>query len=171
VYAEPLGAGVARLAMDLETAELVKVAANASLATKISFINAIADVCAATGTDVAQLAAALGHDERIGRRFLSPCLGFGGGRLPKDIRAFRATALDLGVSSVAGLLAEVDAINENRRAVVTVHDPAALANAARAGQPRRLGSASSSSPRRQASSARPRMAMVRMPENTRAVLR
>lgn len=118
VYAEPLAAGVASLTMDLETAELVKVAANAFLATKISFINAMADACTAAGADVAQLAAALGYDERIGRRFLAPGLGFGGGCLPKDIRAFRATALELGVPSVAGLLGEVDTINESRRALV-----------------------------------------------------
>jgi UDPglucose 6-dehydrogenase len=118
VYAEPLAAGVPSLVMDLETAELVKVAANAFLATKISFINAMADACAAAGADVAHLAAALGYDERIGRRFLAPGLGFGGGCLPKDIRAFRATALELGVTSVAGLLGEVDTINESRRALV-----------------------------------------------------
>jgi len=119
VYAGPLATGVPELVMDLETAELVKVAANAFLATKISFINAMADACQATGADVAMLAEALGHDERIGRRSLTPGLGFGGGCLPKDIRAFRATALDLGVTSVAGLLAEVDTINQSRRALIT----------------------------------------------------
>ncbi len=119
VYAGPLAAGVPGLEMGLETAELVKVAANAFLATKISFINAMADVCAAAGADVLQLAGALGHDERIGRRFLAPGLGFGGGCLPKDIRAFTATARDLGVPSVAALLSEVDAINEGRRALIT----------------------------------------------------
>jgi UDPglucose 6-dehydrogenase len=118
-YAEPLAAGVPGLVMDLETAELVKVAANAFLATKISFINAMADVCAASGADVLQLARALGHDERIGRRFLAPGLGFGGGCLPKDIRAFTATAHDLGVTSVANLLTEVDAINQSRRTLLT----------------------------------------------------
>ena len=80
--------------MDLETAELVKVAANSFLATKISFINVMAEMCEATGADVLQLADAIGIDERIGRKFLSPGLGFGGGCLPKDIRAFRATAQD-----------------------------------------------------------------------------
>ena len=115
VYATPLAAGVPLLVMDLETAELVKVAANAFLATKISFINGMAEMCEAAGADVIPLAEALGYDARIGRRFLSPGLGFGGGCLPKDIRAFRATASDLGVSSVVDLLTTVDAINLGRR--------------------------------------------------------
>ena len=118
VYDQPLAAGVPGLVMDLETAELVKVAANAFLATKISFINAMADVCEAAGADVARLAEALACDERIGRRSLSPGLGFGGGCLPKDIHAFRATAADLGVGSVARLLGEVDDVNQARRARV-----------------------------------------------------
>ena len=115
VYAKPLAAGIPALAMDLETAELVKVAANAFLATKISFINAMAEVCEAAGADVVRLAGALGHDERIGAKFLGPGLGFGGGCLPKDIRAFSATAAGLGVSSVPSLLGTVDAINTGRR--------------------------------------------------------
>jgi UDPglucose 6-dehydrogenase len=115
VYATPLAAGIPGLAMSLETAELVKVAANAFLATKISFINVMAEVCEAVGADVLQLADALGRDERIGRRFLAPGLGFGGGCLPKDIRAFRTTAADLGVGSLANLLATVDTINTGRR--------------------------------------------------------
>jgi UDPglucose 6-dehydrogenase len=115
VYARPLAGGIPALVMDLETAELVKVAANAFLATKISFINAMAEVCEASGADVLQLADALGHDERIGRKFLGPGLGFGGGCLPKDIRAFRATAAGLGVSSVVDLLGTVDTINLSRR--------------------------------------------------------
>ena len=115
VYAAPLAAGVPLLVMDLETAELVKVAANAFLATKISFINAMAEVCEAAGADVIPLAEALGHDARIGRRFLSPGLGFGGGCLPKDVRAFRASASALDVGSVVSLLTCVDAINEGRR--------------------------------------------------------
>jgi UDPglucose 6-dehydrogenase len=119
VYAAPLAAGVPLLVMDLETAELVKVAANAFLATKISFINAMAEVCEAAGADVMPLAEALGYDGRIGRRFLSPGLGFGGGCLPKDVRAFRATASDLGVGSVVSLLTAVDAINQGRRDRVT----------------------------------------------------
>ena len=118
VYAQALRAGVPGLTMDLETAELVKVSANAFLATKISFINAMAEVCETVGADVVRLAEALSHDERIGRRFLSPGLGFGGGCLPKDIRAFRATAMSLGVESVADLLGGVDAINCGRRSRV-----------------------------------------------------
>jgi UDPglucose 6-dehydrogenase len=112
--------------MDLETAELVKVAANAFLATKISFINAMAEVCEQAGADVIPLAEALGYDARIGRRFLSPGLGYGGGCLPKDIRGFRATAADLGVSSLENLLATVDEINLGRRErVVTLARQAA----------------------------------------------
>ena len=128
VYAAPLAAGIPALVMDLETAELVKLAANAFLATKISFINAMAEVCEQAGGDVLMLAEALGHDARIGRRFLSPGLGFGGGCLPKDVRAFRATASALGVGSVDRLLATVDAINLGRRDRVV-----ALARAAAAG--------------------------------------
>jgi nucleotide sugar dehydrogenase len=115
VYATPLAAGIPLLDMDLETAELVKVAANAFLATKISFINVMAEVCEAVGADVIPLAEALGHDERIGRRFLGPGLGFGGGCLPKDIRAFRATAESLGVASLVSLLTVADNINLGRR--------------------------------------------------------
>jgi UDPglucose 6-dehydrogenase len=181
VYATPLSSGIPGLTMDLETAELVKVAANAFLATKISFINVMAEMCEASGADVIRLADAIGIDERIGRKFLSPGLGFGGGCLPKDIRAFRATAAERGVDSLVDLLTTVDNINLGRRdrvialareavggdlagqritvlgaafkpnsddirdspslaisgrladegAVVTVHDPAAMANAAR----------------------------------------
>jgi UDPglucose 6-dehydrogenase len=116
VYAEPLAQGVPFLVMDLPTAQLVKVAANAFLATKISFINAMAEVCEAAGADVVPLARALALDERIGGRFLAPGLGFGGGCLPKDIRAFGTTARELGVESVSDLLSEVDAINLRRRA-------------------------------------------------------
>jgi UDPglucose 6-dehydrogenase len=119
VYAVPLANGVPGLVMDLETAELVKVAANSFLATKISFINAMAEVCEATGADVTRLAAALAHDDRIGGKFLAAGLGFGGGCLPKDIRAFRATARELGVGSVVSFLGEVDAINMSRRSRVT----------------------------------------------------
>jgi UDPglucose 6-dehydrogenase len=119
VYAVPLANGVPGLVMDMETAELVKVAANSFLATKISFINAMAEMCETAGADVTRLAVALAHDDRIGGKFLSPGLGFGGGCLPKDIRAFRATAKELGVGSIVGLLGEVDAINMSRRARVT----------------------------------------------------
>jgi UDPglucose 6-dehydrogenase len=116
VYAGPVADGVPFLVTTLPTAELVKVAANAFLATKVSFINAIAEVCEAAGADIVPLAAALAHDERIGGRFLVPGLGFGGGCLPKDIRAFRAATRELGVGSVGALLTEVDAINLRRRA-------------------------------------------------------
>jgi UDPglucose 6-dehydrogenase len=116
VYAGPLEAGVPFLVTDLPTAELVKTSANAFLATKVSFINAIAEVCEASGADIVPLAQALALDERIGGRFLVPGLGFGGGCLPKDIRAFAAATRDLGVGSVSALLGEVDAINLRRRA-------------------------------------------------------
>ena len=102
--------------MDLASAQLVKVAANAFLATKISFINAMAEVCEATGADVKKLSEALSHDTRIGGRFLHAGLGFGGGCLPKDIRAFMARAEELGVEQALSFLSEVDAINLRRRA-------------------------------------------------------
>jgi UDPglucose 6-dehydrogenase len=105
--------------MDLETAELVKVSANSFLATKISFINAMAEMCEAAGADVIALADAIGIDDRIGRKFLSPGLGFGGGCLPKDIRAFRTTAGNMGVDSIVSLLTTVDEVNLGRRARVT----------------------------------------------------
>jgi UDPglucose 6-dehydrogenase len=100
---------------DLATAELVKVAANAFLATKISFINAMAEIAEVTGADVTQLADAIGHDARIGRRFLGAGIGFGGGCLPKDIRAFSARAEELGRGESVAFLREVDAINLRRR--------------------------------------------------------
>jgi UDPglucose 6-dehydrogenase len=115
VYAEALAAGVPRLTMDYPTAELVKAAANAFLATKISFINAMAEVCEAAGADVTRLAEAIGHDERIGPKFLGAGLGFGGGCLPKDIRAFMARAGELGADQALTFLREVDAINMRRR--------------------------------------------------------
>lgn len=115
VYSAAIEAGVPYLLTNHATAELVKVAANAFLATKISFINAMAEVAEATGADVTTLADALGHDERIGRRFLGAGIGFGGGCLPKDIRAFMARAEELGLSESLGFLREVDAINLRRR--------------------------------------------------------
>ena len=115
VYAATIGAGTPRIVTDYATAELVKVAANAFLATKISFINAMAEIAEATGADVTQLADAIGHDARIGRRFLNSGLGFGGGCLPKDIRAFVARADELGVSNSLNFLREVDEINLRRR--------------------------------------------------------
>ena len=116
VYAGPIAAGTPFLATDLATAELVKVAANAFLATKISFINAMAEVCEAAHADVMTLSEALGHDPRIGRAALRPGLGFGGGCLPKDIRAFMARAEELGVEPAVSFLREVDGINMRRRA-------------------------------------------------------
>ena len=101
-----------------ETAELVKVAANAFLATKISFINAIAEVCEVAGADVVDLADAIGYDARIGRRFLNAGIGFGGGCLPKDIRAFLHRAGELGVEDAMSFLRQVDEINQRQRARV-----------------------------------------------------
>ena len=101
---------------DFATSQLVKVAANAFLATKISFINAMAEVCEVTGGDVTMLSKALSYDDRIGGRFLNAGLGFGGGCLPKDIRAFMARAGELGVDQALSFLKEVDAINLRRRA-------------------------------------------------------
>jgi len=116
VYAKVIDEGCPVISTDLATAELVKVAANSFLATKISFINAMAEVCEVTGADVATLAEALGHDDRIGPRFLKAGLGFGGGCLPKDIRGFMARAEELGVVQAVSFLREVDAINLRRRA-------------------------------------------------------
>ncbi|MFS0704285.1 UDP-glucose/GDP-mannose dehydrogenase family protein [Cellulomonas sp. 179-A 9B4 NHS] len=110
-----LDRGTPLVECDLATAELVKVAANSFLATKISYINAMAEVCEATGADVNLLAKALSFDDRIGGRFLKPGLGFGGGCLPKDIRAFAARAAELGVGQAVSFLHEVDAINARRR--------------------------------------------------------
>jgi UDPglucose 6-dehydrogenase len=115
VYASQIAQGIPFITADYPTAELVKVAANAFLATKISFINAMAEVCEATGADVTKLSEALSHDDRIGAKFLRPGLGFGGGCLPKDIRAFMARADELGVDQALSFLREVDAINIRRR--------------------------------------------------------
>ena len=115
VYAQPLADGTPQVVTDFATAQLVKVAANSFLATKISFINAMAELCEATGADVTQLADAIGHDARIGRRFLNAGLGFGGGCLPKDIRAFMARAGELGADQALSFLREVDSINLRRR--------------------------------------------------------
>ncbi len=114
-FAPILEAGTPLVVADLKTAELVKVAANSFLATKISYINAMAEVCEATGADVNLLATALSFDDRIGGRFLKPGLGFGGGCLPKDIRAFAHRAEELGVGQAVAFLHEVDAINGRRR--------------------------------------------------------
>jgi UDPglucose 6-dehydrogenase len=115
VYARPIADGSLFITTGLETAELAKVAANAFLATKISFINAMAEICEAGGGDVQVLSRILGADPRIGSAFLRPGLGFGGGCLPKDIRAFMARTADLGVGQALGFLREVDAINLRRR--------------------------------------------------------
>lgn len=115
VYATILDAGTPYISTDVATAELVKVSANAFLATKISFINAISEICEAVGADIMPLATALGYDARIGNRFLSPGLGFGGGCLPKDIRAFLARAEELGIEESLAFLRNVDSINVKRR--------------------------------------------------------
>ncbi|WP_448856412.1 UDP-glucose dehydrogenase family protein [Corynebacterium camporealensis] len=115
VYAQALEQDTPFLVTDLQTAELVKVSANAFLATKISFINAVSEICEIAGGDVVALADAIGLDERIGRKFLGAGLGFGGGCLPKDIRAFMARAGELGADQALTFLREVDAINMRRR--------------------------------------------------------
>jgi UDPglucose 6-dehydrogenase len=115
IYAPLLAEGTPIIVTDPATAELVKVSANAFLATKISFINVIADVCSTAGADVRTVADAIGLDARIGRRFLNAGLGFGGGCLPKDIRAFMARASELGATEALSFLREVDIINMRRR--------------------------------------------------------
>ncbi len=115
VYSIPLTESTPTVHCDLATAELIKTAANAFLATKISFINAMAQMCQAAGGDVTLLADALGYDKRIGREFLNAGLGFGGGCLPKDIRALAVRADELGVSVLADLIGSVEAINEGQR--------------------------------------------------------
>ena len=115
IYAAALAAETPLVITDFATAELVKVAANAFLATKISFINAMAEIAEVTGADVTQLADAIGYDNRIGRRFLGAGVGFGGGCLPKDIRAFTARAEELGRGESVAFLKEVDSINLRRR--------------------------------------------------------
>ncbi|MHA7960634.1 UDP-glucose dehydrogenase family protein [Streptomyces sp. L500] len=115
VYATPVGEGSPFVVADYPTAELVKTAANSFLATKISFINAMAEVCEAADGDVVKLAEAIGHDDRIGKKFLRAGVGFGGGCLPKDIRAFMARAGELGADQALTFLREVDSINMRRR--------------------------------------------------------
>jgi UDPglucose 6-dehydrogenase len=118
VYASLLKDGVPWVRADLPTAELVKVAANSFLATKISFINAMAEICEASGGDVTVLAKAIGYDPRIGSRFLQAGIGFGGGCLPKDIRAFMARSEELGAKQSLEFLREIDSINMRARARV-----------------------------------------------------
>ncbi|MFI9341650.1 UDP-glucose dehydrogenase family protein [Streptomyces sp. NPDC052773] len=115
VYATPLAEGTPFVVTDFPTAELVKTSANSFLATKISFINAMAEVCEAAGGDVAKLAEAIGYDDRIGRKFLRAGIGFGGGCLPKDIRAFMARAGELGADQALTFLREIDSINMRQR--------------------------------------------------------
>ncbi|CAG6398149.1 UDP-glucose/GDP-mannose dehydrogenase family protein [Streptomyces cocklensis] len=115
VYATPVAEGTPFVVTDYPTAELVKTAANAFLATKISFVNAMAEVSEAAGGDVAKLAEAIGYDDRIGHKFLRAGIGFGGGCLPKDIRAFMARAGELGADQALTFLREVDSINMRRR--------------------------------------------------------
>jgi UDPglucose 6-dehydrogenase len=115
VYEPVIALGTPWIRADLPTAELVKVAANSFLATKISFINAMAEVCEAAGGDVTVLAKAIGYDPRIGNRFLQAGIGFGGGCLPKDIRAFMARAEELGAKQALEFLREIDAINLRAR--------------------------------------------------------
>jgi UDPglucose 6-dehydrogenase len=115
VYKPIIDLGTPWIRADLPTAELVKVAANSFLATKISFINAMAEVCEAAGGDVTVLAKAIGYDPRIGSRFLQAGIGFGGGCLPKDIRAFMARAQELGANQALEFLREIDAINLRAR--------------------------------------------------------
>jgi UDPglucose 6-dehydrogenase len=115
VFAPIVARGTPQVVADYATAEMVKTAANSFLATKISFINAMAELCEATGADVKQLADAIGYDDRIGRKFLNAGLGFGGGCLPKDIRAFMARAGELGADQALTFLREVDNINMRRR--------------------------------------------------------
>ena len=115
VYAANLAENTPWVRADLPTAELVKVAANSFLATKISFINAMAEICEAAGGDVTVLAKAIGYDPRIGSRFLQAGIGFGGGCLPKDIRAFMARAHELGAEKAVEFLREIDAINLRAR--------------------------------------------------------
>ncbi len=115
VYAPIIATGTPFLELDVPTAELVKVAANAFLATKISFINAMAEVAEVSGADAVSLAKAIGYDDRIGNKFLRTGIGFGGGCLPKDIRGFVARAEELGVGSAVEFLKDVDAVNLRRR--------------------------------------------------------
>lgn len=115
VYASPIADGSPFVVTDFPTAELVKTSANSFLATKISFINAMAEVCEAAGGDVARLAEAIGHDDRIGKKFLRAGIGFGGGCLPKDIRAFMARAGELGADQALTFLREIDSINMRQR--------------------------------------------------------
>ena len=115
IYSKIISSGCPFIVTDPPTAELVKTSANAFLATKISFINAVSEICDAAGADVKAIADAIGYDDRIGRKFLNAGLGFGGGCLPKDIRAFMARAGELGAAEALTFLREVDNVNMRRR--------------------------------------------------------
>jgi UDPglucose 6-dehydrogenase len=115
VYSALIANNVPWIRTDLATSELVKVAANSFLATKISFINAMAEICEVAGGDVTLLAKAIGYDPRIGSRFLQAGIGFGGGCLPKDIRAFMARSEELGAQQSLEFLREIDSINQRAR--------------------------------------------------------
>ena len=114
-YSTLIANSVPWIRTDLATSELVKVAANSFLATKISFINAMAEICEVAGGDVTLLAKAIGYDPRIGSRFLQAGIGFGGGCLPKDIRAFMARSEELGAQQSLEFLREIDSINQRAR--------------------------------------------------------
>lgn len=135
VYRAPLERGTPFLVMPWASAELVKSAANAFLATKISFINAIAEVCEAVGGDVAAVAEALGYDERIGHQYLGAGLGFGGGCLPKDVRAFRARADECGAGDALAFLGQVELINARRRQRVVQLASELVAQSSKAAEP------------------------------------
>lgn len=135
VYSTPIADGSPVVVTNLPTAELIKVSANAFLATKISFINAMAELCELTGADVTLLADALGHDDRIGRKFLGAGLGYGGGCLPKDIRALIARAGELGAGEAVEFLRDVDTVNQRRRERV-VRDTLNLVRATGNARPR-----------------------------------
>jgi len=116
VYAPQIKDGVPVVRTDLATAELAKVSANVMLAARISLVNMLAEVCEASDADVGDLTRILGRDDRIGSKFLNPGVGFGGGCLPKDTRAFVARAEELGVGAAVRVLREIDAINMRQRA-------------------------------------------------------
>ncbi len=138
VYRAPLERGTPFLVMPWASAELVKSAANAFLATKISFINAIAEVCEAVGGDVAAVAEALGYDERIGHQYLGAGLGFGGGCLPKDLRAFRARADECGAGDALAFLGQVELINARRRQRVVQLASELVAQSPKVAQPSKV---------------------------------
>jgi len=108
-----LRAGVCYLETSAKSAELIKHASNAFLAMKISFINAVSNICELVGTDVQEVAIGMGSDSRIGSRFLNAGIGYGGSCFPKDVRAFYKIAESIGYDF--DLLRAVETINENQR--------------------------------------------------------